>query len=109
MLERAKSLSDSLPAALGPLGCAYARANEKAKVAQTIRELQEAAGRGEIAAYYLATIYSTMGDTKSALFWLQKAYESRDPMMITRYRLDPLLDNVRGTEQFQALAKKIRP
>ena len=109
MLERAKSLSDSLPAALGPLGCAYARANEKAKVAQTIRELQEAAGRGEIAAYYLATIYSTMGDTKSALFWLQKAYESRDPMMITRYRLDPLLDDVRGTEQFQALAKKIRP
>ena len=30
-------------------------------------------------------------------------------MMITSYRLDPLLDNVRGTEQFQALAKKIRP
>jgi len=50
-----------------------------------------------------------MGDTKSALFSFKKAYESRDPMMITSYRLDPLLDNVRGTEQFQALAKKIRP
>ena len=31
MLERAKSLSDSLPAALGPLGCAYARAEKKQK------------------------------------------------------------------------------
>ena len=76
---------------------------------QTVRELQEAAGRGEIAAYYLATIYSTMGDTKSAPSWLQKAYDSRDPMMITRYRLDPLLDNVRGTDEFQALGEKIGP
>ena len=109
ILERAKSLSDSLPAAIGPLGCAYVRAHEKTKAAQTVRELQEAAGRGEIAAYYLATIYSTMGDTKSALSWLQKAYDSRDPMMITRYRLDPLLDNVRGTDEFQALEKKIGP
>jgi tetratricopeptide (TPR) repeat protein len=52
--------------------------------------------------------YAHLGEEKTALDWLEKAYEERVGWMLMINR-DPALDVLRGAPRFQTLARKIGP
>ena len=77
--------------------------NEAATQA-ALEELKQSSG--DSSAYQYAQIDAYSGDTESALAWLQRAYEIKDPGL-TQMKIDSFLDSVRDDERFKALQKKL--
>jgi len=69
-----------------------------------LEELKQSSG--DSSAYQYAQIDAYSGDTESALAWLQRAYEIKDPGL-TQMKIDSFLVSVRDDEQFKALQKKL--
>ena len=69
-----------------------------------LEELKQSSG--DSSAYQYAQIDAYSGDTESALAWLQRAYEIKDPGL-TQMKIDSFLDSVRDDERFKALQKKL--
>ncbi len=61
---------------------------------------------GDNGAFLYARIYAQWGQPDAALRWLQTAYEVRDPGLI-ELKIDPALDPVRATTQYQALVRRL--
>jgi len=57
-------------------------------------------------AVQFAWCYAEIGKKKQALFWLQKAFEARDPEVL-HLRNDPELDSLHSDPKFQAIVKAI--
>jgi hypothetical protein len=49
--------------------------------------------------------YALAGEVDNALYWLEKAYEERDPNL--PYLLMPLYDGLRGDPRFKEIARKM--
>ncbi len=47
-----------------------------------------------------------IGETKEAMTWLERAYEERDPLLLTA-KTDPFLDPLRSDPRFQDLLRRI--
>lgn len=61
---------------------------------------------GDEGAYNYAIIYAQWGRIADALHWLQTAYELHDTGLID-IKVEPLLDPIRGTPQFQDIARRL--
>jgi serine/threonine-protein kinase len=53
-----------------------------------------------------ALIYHSIGDTNTAMEWLNKAYEAKD-FYLAFVRVDPIWDPMRNEPEFQKLMKKM--
>jgi len=62
---------------------------------------------GDNGAFLYVRIYAQWGQTAEALQWLQTAWQLRDPGLI-ELKVDPALDSVRATPQYQALVRELR-
>lgn len=93
------------PRMLGWMGAAYARSGERDKAMALIDELKtrlEQNEKGSIA-FFIAVIYSALGEKASALTWLKNAYEAHDmemPWLMT----EPQFYALREEAEFQQLA-----
>jgi len=76
------------------------RAGARAALAALVKEY------GDKSNYQYAQIYAQWGDKPRALAALQKAWELRDGGIMLMYN-DPLLDPLRETEGYRALAKQV--
>lgn len=79
----------------------HRRADAEAQVAAMKTEL------GDSAAYQYAEIYAQWGDISTALGWLEKAYELKDPGILS-LRVDPLFDPLRKEARFQEIERKLK-
>ncbi|MHC4349154.1 MAG: tetratricopeptide repeat protein, partial [Planctomycetota bacterium] len=100
VLETAKELDDT-PQIIEFLGGVYARAGYTDKTQEMLDELerQRQAGRF-ICPYEIAAIYLALGDTDTAFFWFDMAYELRSPC-IPWLNVDPRLDEFRDDARFE--------
>ena len=57
-------------------------------------------------AYVTAFLSATIGETEEAMTWLERAYEERDPLLITA-KIDPRLDSLRSDPRFDDLLRRI--
>ena len=64
---------------LSALGYTYAVSGEHEKALQMIQELEKRVTESSITSVFIAQIYSGLGENDSAIEWLEKAYEIRDP------------------------------
>ncbi len=62
---------------------------------------------GDAAAYQYAEIFAQWGDHNTALDWLEKAMQLRDPGLIYT-KTDPLLDPLRKEPRFQAIERQLK-
>jgi TolB-like protein len=53
----------------------------------------------------IVNIYALAGENDKAIYWLERAYEVRDPNL--PYWLDPMYDSLRNDSRFQELARKM--
>ena len=110
--EAIRALNAAVEAAPGnaerraALAYAYALDGQPANARKIIAELQ-APRAGVPNAYHIATIYAGLGDRRSALQWLDRAWEQHDGFLANRVKLDPKLDMLRDEPRFRALLKRM--
>ena len=59
-----------------------------------------------VSAYDVATVYAALGDTQTALEWLERAMERRDPP-ISLIRVDPAFDSLHTDPRFVQVTTKL--
>ncbi len=64
--------------------------------------MQGASGLSYVIAHNLAMI----GETEEAMTWLERAYEEREPGLIS-VKVDPRMDPLRSDPRFQDLLRRI--
>jgi tetratricopeptide (TPR) repeat protein len=92
---------------LASLGRAYAVAGEAGKARDILAQLTRAAPARHVSAYHVALIHLALGDTDTALSWLERAYDERSPW-VAYWQVDPRLDPVRSEARFTQLLRKAK-
>src|SRR5262249_42319275 len=93
------------PGTLSHLANTNALAHKPAEAQNFLQKLIERANRENLFAYDVALGYAGLNDNDSALNWLEKAYQQRDPG-IAFLKVDPLLDPLRSGVRFQELIRR---
>ena len=96
------------PRMLGWMGAAYAHSGQEGKARELIEELAAKLTTNDAGSirFFIAVIYSALGDKASALQWLQVAYEEHEmemPWLIS----EPQFYNLHGEPEFQQLVEAI--
>jgi TolB-like protein/Tfp pilus assembly protein PilF len=89
---------------LRALGYAYAKAGEKDRARQILKESRELTRDSCSTQYAFATVYAALGEKDAAFDWLGRAYEVRDAGLIW-LNWDPQLENLRSDARFQSLLR----
>jgi TolB-like protein/class 3 adenylate cyclase/Flp pilus assembly protein TadD len=103
--QKAKSL-DPEPWLYGALAYAYARAGDRAKAEQMLREWDDQANQPYIVPGMRLMLHLGLGEKDKALDWLEKCYEEQDGSC-WGLKVGPHYDPVRTEPRFQALLKKV--
>ena len=74
---------------------------------KALGRLKESSRRQYVSPYFIAAIYSGLGDKDQCFEWLEKAYSDHDPNMVTSLRGDPRFDSVRGDSRFEDLLRRM--
>ncbi|MGA2867455.1 MAG: adenylate/guanylate cyclase domain-containing protein [Verrucomicrobiota bacterium] len=102
---KVKSLDD-MPWNTAGLACAYAISGKTNEAFRIMQEWDTAPQPRHVAPSSRALVYLGLGDTNSALTWLEQAYEAGDTWC-PWFNIDPALDSVRSHPRFQAILKKM--
>ena len=96
-LEKAVELSNRAGTPLMTLGYAYGVAGKRTEAAVIAKELEEKYARKETVAMYAAGVYAGLGDKDKAFEWLEKAFQNKEDLGFTRWRIHygPLRDDPR--------------
>jgi serine/threonine-protein kinase len=73
---------------------------------QWLKQMLGAYAQGQTQAYLVASIYSQLNDTESAIQWLQKAQADRNGFLVF-LQVDPRFNALRGTSEFHSLLKSL--
>lgn len=103
-INRAIALSDGNVRMKATLGYAYAVAGKRAEARQILGELQEYSKY--VSPYFIAVIYSGLGEKDSAFEYLEKAYHERHPYL-TLLKVEPVFDSLRTDPRYADLLRKV--
>lgn len=78
---------------------------DKAKAEDKIREMLALRKDRYVSPYNVALVYAGLGETESAMHWLEQAFEDRDVHMT--FLLDYKWDGLRANEGFQKLLSRV--
>jgi TolB-like protein/Tfp pilus assembly protein PilF len=105
-INKAIALSEGNVRMKATLGYAYAVAGKRGEAQKVIDELQEESKRKYVSPYFIAVIYSGLGEKDKAFEWLEKAYLERHPYL-TLLKVEPVFDNLRSDPRFADLLRKV--
>lgn len=88
------------------LAYAHARAGDRAKAEQVLRDLDDLSKQRYVSPGLRMLLHFGLGEKEKALDWLEKCYEEQDGACWT-LKIEPLYDPVRNEPRFQALLKKV--
>jgi hypothetical protein len=103
-LQKAVELSGQSPTYKANLARAHAASGSRSEAINCWLSLKNHLSPVYSNASEIALIYTGLGDSDQAMYWLQKGYEERfRPSVLLRPGLDPL----RNSPRFQALVRRI--
>jgi serine/threonine-protein kinase len=105
--SKAVEINDD-PSVLALLGQAYARAGQRDEAQKILVRLSEEAKSRYVQAYSFVLMYLALGDKERAVDEMERAYRERDAN-VAQIRTDPMLDDLRGNQRFEALVNRIFP
>jgi serine/threonine-protein kinase len=97
---------DSQPYFDGALAYAYARAGDRAKAEQIVRDSDDRAKQRYVSPALWMLLHLGLGEKDKALDWLEKCYEDQDGNC-SGLKVEPMFDPLRNEPRFQALLKKV--
>jgi len=104
VLREAMQLPSTASLTVATLGMALARAGEVDEARAHLAALEREAARGYVSPVVFATIHLGLGNATDALDWAERAVEERRGWPVY-FRVNPLLDPVRGEARFQAIVR----
>jgi serine/threonine protein kinase/TolB-like protein/Flp pilus assembly protein TadD len=104
--QKSIPLSGDSPDEPGSLGYAYALAGKSRDARRILDELKERSKRDYVPPTTLAFIYSGLGDKDEAFAWLEKAYDTRDSILVY-IRSEPTYDKLRSDPRFANLMRRV--
>jgi TolB-like protein/Flp pilus assembly protein TadD/predicted Ser/Thr protein kinase len=93
-------------AALSFIAYAEAAMGKPVEAERTVRQVIALADKEYVSPYYLALVYTRLGQKAKALEWLVRGYDQRDTTMVS-LAIDPRFDTLRGEPRFEALVRKM--
>jgi TolB-like protein/Flp pilus assembly protein TadD len=91
--------------ALSLAGYVHAVSGERAKAESKIQQLLEQKANRYVPPYSVALVFAGLGETESALQWLERALEDRDVHM--PFLLDHKWNGLRSNEQFRQILSRV--
>ncbi|HTT25513.1 MAG TPA: tetratricopeptide repeat protein [Thermoplasmata archaeon] len=105
-VRQAVDLSGGSTISLAVLGHAYASAGRTTEAKEILRGLQERAKTTYLPSYWIALIYTGLGENEAALDWLERAAEERSSWLVW-IKVEPRFDRLRPLPRFQALLERL--
>ena len=104
--SQGRKLSGDHPVMIALYGHALAVSGDAAGARQALADLQHLAESRYVSSLYIAAIYTGLGETSTALDWLDRAYKERSDRLIY-LGVDPIADPLRSDPRFKELMEKI--
>ena len=86
---------------------ALAKSGKRDEALAALKELLKLSATKYVSPYNVALIYNALDERDSALDWLEKGYEQRDPKM-TFLKVEPKWNNLRSDPRFTSLLKRMK-
>jgi eukaryotic-like serine/threonine-protein kinase len=104
--QQAVSYSGRAPRYVAGVGDALAVAGKRTEAHNIIDELVRSSKSANVSPFYIAEVYSTLGERDQAFEWLEKAYQLRDDEL-GWILIDPSLDNIRTDPRYTDLLRRM--
>jgi len=105
-LRKAKDLLQQNVGVEADIGHAYAASGKREEAQKVIGGLKQLAKQRYVSSYYIALIYTGLGEKDSAFAWLESAYKERSDLLIY-LKVEPRLDNLRSDPRFADLVRRV--
>jgi adenylate cyclase len=89
------------------LAHALASAGKKAEADEILAELLERARAEYLPSYWIALVFTGLGDVDQAMAWLERAYEERSSWLVW-IKVEPRFDGLRSDPRFASLLRRMR-
>lgn len=101
--QRSIDLADSSnPESYGYLGYTYAKAGQRAKALEMLNRLKNSFNHETMQSALIGVVYLGLGETESAIEWMQKAYQDQSITLIALH-IDPKIDVLLQDERIKSL------
>jgi TolB-like protein/Tfp pilus assembly protein PilF len=104
--SQALKVSGDHPAIIALYGHALAISGDAAGARKALADLQHLAANRYVSSLYFAAIYTGLGDSRTALDWLDKAYRERNDRLVY-LAVDPIADPLRAEPRFRDLMVRL--
>ena len=94
------------PFHLGHLGYGYAMAGQREEAYQIINKLIDRRQRSHFPAFFIADIYTGLGDKDQSFKWLEKAIEEKDTRLFL-IKVIPEFEKIRSDPRFSDILTKM--
>ena len=91
---------------LTDFGFLYGAAGKREKALQQLRDLMDLAGREYVPPYDFVLVYAGLKDTDRAIASLEAVYREHTQHVVN-FKMEPVLDSLRGDKRFQDLLRRI--
>jgi TolB-like protein len=104
--SQGRKLSGGHPVMIALYGHALALSGDAPGARKAIAELQHLAQARYVSSLYFATVYTGLGENRTALDWLDRAYQERNDRLVY-LGAEPMADPLRSDPRFVQLLAKI--
>jgi serine/threonine-protein kinase len=105
-LNKTRAQSAEWPLTMASLAYAHAVSGNQVEAETILGEMRELGTKGHVDPYFIAIVYSGLGDNDQAFGWLDQAVEERSKE-IPLLKVEPKLDGLRSDPRFNTLLRKV--
>lgn len=93
---------------LAYIGYSYAKSGRKEEAQKVLDELLEMSKQDYVEPFFIALVYTALGEKDEAFVWLEKGYEEHI-LTMGELKIDPMFDSLRNDPRFENLLQRIGP
>ncbi len=108
MIKYTLKVSNRFQWSMFDLMWAYKHLNNKEAIKELIKEVHERAGREYISPFNMALAYAWIDDIDQAITYLEKAYEDREPILLTIKTWPNVPDNLKDDSRCREMIRRLK-
>ncbi len=106
-VQQAVTASKGSTISLAVLAHAYAASGNEPEARKILGELLERSRTRYLPSYWIALVYTGLGEVEQAVAWLERAYEERSSWLVW-IKVEPRFDPLRSDPRFVSLLRRMR-
>jgi TolB-like protein/class 3 adenylate cyclase/Tfp pilus assembly protein PilF len=106
-IQQAVASSGGSTISLAALAHAYGSAGRETEARKVLEQLLERSRSRYLPSYWIALVYTGLGEVDQAILWLERAYEERSSWLVW-IKVEPRFDVLRSDPRFDSLLRRLR-